>query len=238
VTILWQSRPLPRRTSRESEPSEESAMRRGALSCAAVALMLWTIAWPPAPCAAAADQSTAALIDEVRRSFTLDGKPIPPEIFRDFGNGDLADSGSIWVTVDLKAAVGSNLYFDDITQNGAWIIQKKSTARPGGPEETSYTYIGVTENGLVVVLAAYNGGGSGDFIWLHILDVAAGHGFDPNGNRYDRINLTNLRSVALGDRWDGEIHIAKNTITVVTTRKGPADNNGGRETKTIEAKRP
>ena len=50
--------------------------------------------------------------------------------------------------------------------------------------------------------------------------------------------LTNLRSIPLGDRWDGEISIEKNTITIVTTRKGPADDSGVRETTTIEAIRP
>ncbi len=72
------------------------------------------------PLVATADDAaaTGAFIDEVRHSFTLNGKPIPPEIFRDFGDGDVADSGSIWVTVDVKAAIGSNLYFDDIKQNG------------------------------------------------------------------------------------------------------------------------
>jgi hypothetical protein len=47
------------------------------------------------PRAAARDRRrsapTAALIAEVRRAFTLNGKQIPPEIFRDFGDGDLAD---------------------------------------------------------------------------------------------------------------------------------------------------
>jgi hypothetical protein len=38
--------------------------------------------------------------------------------------------------------------------------------------------------------------------------------------------------------WDGEISIAKNTIRVVTTRKGPADETGARETITIVARRP
>jgi hypothetical protein len=41
----------------------------------------------------------AALIAEARRAFTLNGKQVPPEIFRDFGDGDLADSGTIWVTI-------------------------------------------------------------------------------------------------------------------------------------------
>jgi hypothetical protein len=200
------------------------------------ALALGVIASCVPPATGTADDagSTAALIAEVRRSFTLDGEQIPPEIFRDFGDGDLADSGSIWVTVDVKAAIGSNLYFDDIRKNGDWIDQKKA----GSAEETAYTHIGRTENGLLVVLSAFSGGGSGSFISLHILDVAAARAFDFNGHIYERLNLTNLRSIPLGDRWDGETGIEKNTITITTTRRGPADDSKVRETKAIEATRP
>ena len=106
------------------------------LSRVSTALALRVIASCVPPAAAMADDagSTAALIAEIRRSFTLDGKQVPPEIFRDFGDGDLADSGSIWVAVDLKAAIGSNLYFDDIRKNGDWIGQKKA----GSDEEPQY----------------------------------------------------------------------------------------------------
>jgi hypothetical protein len=180
--------------------------------------------------------STASLIAEARKSFTLHGKPPPPEIFRDFGDGDLADSGAIWVTVDLLAAIGSNLYDDDISGAKGWISQKK--AAKSGEETTAYKYVGATENGLLVVLAAFSGGGSGDFVTLHILDVAAGRGFDPDGKPYSRINLTNLRNVPLGDRWDGEVTLVRNQIRIVTTRGGPADDSGRRETKTIDAARP
>jgi hypothetical protein len=85
---------------------------------------------------------------------------------------------------------------------------------------------------------AYSGGGSGDFITLHVLDISAARAFDLAGKVYERINLTDLRRVALGDRWDGEISIAKNTIRVVTTRKGPADETGTRATMTIVSRRP
>jgi hypothetical protein len=201
-------------------------------------LAAWLLAACLTPLSGAADaaSSPADLVAEARRSFTLDGKQIPPEIFRDFGDGDLADSGAIWVTIDLKSAIGSNLYFDDITKNGDWIIQKK--VRPDASEETAYTYIGATENGLLVALAAYSGGGSGDFITLHILDIAAARGFGAGGDLYDRVNLTNLRSIPLGDRWDGEVTIAKNVVTIVTTRAGPADQSGTRKTMVIEARRP
>jgi hypothetical protein len=195
---------------------------------------LWLFAAPIV--AHAADQSaatTAALLAEVRHSFTLHGKPIPPEIFRDFGDGDLADSGPIWVTVDLDAAVGSNLYYDDIKVDGRSAMQKKT----GSDEETGYVYIGATDNDLLVAVASFSGGGSGDFITLHIMDLAAARAFDNDGKVYTRIALTNLRSMALGDRWDGDVTIAKNTIRVVTTRNGPADASA-RPPMAIEAKRP
>jgi hypothetical protein len=201
------------------------------------AFTLFTISLA-SPASAGDTPSTATLLSEVRRALAVGGKPIPPEIFRDFGDGDMADSGPIWVTVDINAATGSNLYFDDIKQDGKWVSQKKTDTKAGTQEETGYSYYGATANGLLVAVASYSGGGSGNFITLHILDLAAARAVDSDGKFYDRINLTNIRSVPLGDRWNGEIKIDKNTIRVITTRKGPADDSGKRETVTIEAKRP
>ena len=171
------------------------------------------------------------------KSFTLNGQIIPPEIFRDFGDGNLADSDSIWVTVDLAAAVGSNLYYDPIREYGPWKIQKKQRLETDTPEETAYSFKGATANGLVVVVASFNGGGTGTFHTLHICDVVPAMAFDSDGKRTQRINLTNLRSVALGDRWEGEVKISGNTIRVTTTRGGPA-NDGARAPLTITAERP
>ena len=136
--------------------------------------------------------------------------------------------------MDLKAAIGSNLYFDEIKQDGRWLSQRKA----GSDQEIGYTHMGTTDNGLLVVLAIYNSGGTGRFTHLHILDIAAARAFDSDGDVYERLNLTNLRTIPLGDRWGGEISVEKNTITIVTTRKGPADDSGERRTTTIEATRP
>jgi hypothetical protein len=194
-------------------------------------LLLWVIGSSLSPRTAIAEEaSAAALVQEVRHSFTLNSKAIPPEIFRDFGDGDLADSGDIWVTVNLRAAIGSNLYFDEIKQDGRWISQQ----RVGSNEEIGYRHMGTADNGLIVVLSIFNGGGSGRFTHLHILDITANRA----GNVSERINLTNLRTVPLGDRWGGEISVEKNTITIVTTRTGPTDDSGLRRTTTIEATRP
>lgn len=186
---------------------------------------------------AGATNSASALVAEVQRSFTLHGKAIPPEIFRDLGDGNLADSSSIWVTADIEAAIGSNLYADGIREERGWFIQTKAGQKTNDGNETSYKFIGSTDNGLLVVIASYNGGGSGTFYTLHILDIAAARAFDLEGKLYRRINLTSVRSVVLGDRWDGDVSISKNSILIVTTRNGPAK-GGTRATMTIIAKRP
>jgi hypothetical protein len=188
------------------------------------------------------DAETSALVAEVRRSFTVHGKPIPPGIFFDFGDSDLADSGNIWVTVNVAAATGSNLYFDDVNGavngTGGWFSQKPLNGRPHAGEEISYTYDGATSNGLLVVVTRYDGGGSGRFFSLHILDLAPVRAIDIVGKPYWQINLTLLRTIPLGDRWDGEVSIAKNSIKIVTTRSGPADDGGERRTMTVLAERP
>ena len=161
------------------------------------------------------------------------------EIFRDFGDGDLADSGSIWVTVDVQAAVGSNLYADPIKDDGRWVTQTKLAEKTiNGQEQTSYQLIGATANNLLVLIATYNGGGSGTFYTLHILDVSGQRAFDMDGDVYQRINVMSVRNVALGDRWDGDVKISGNTILVTTMRDGPADTGGASKTTRIKATRP
>jgi hypothetical protein len=221
-------------------------MSRVALAGVAVALFMCICCGAPALAkhaarAAQLDAATAALVAEIRRSFTVRGKPIPPEIFRDFGDGDMADSGSIWVTVDVAAATGSNLYYDPIKQDGGFVAQTKTDPKTNAWQRTSYDFIGSTDNGLLVVLAGYSGGGSGEFMTLHILDLAAVRAFEDGYGKTDdkhwRVNLTVVRSIALGDRWDGGIAIKKNAIVVTTAHSGPADDKG-RPPLTIMAVRP
>ncbi len=186
--------------------------------------------------AAASIQTSLA---ELRKSFTVGGKPVPPEIFSDLGDSDLADSGSIRVTIDVLAATGSNLYGDDIKISDDWVTQIRRATNAGNPaEETSYRFIGSTANSLLVVIASWSGGGSGTFYTLHIIDAQAGRGYDFNGNLYDRLNLTALRSLILGDRWDGCVKIDGNTIAVTTTGGVPNGHDQKPVTKIIKAERP
>ena len=185
---------------------------------------------------AAEANEAAGLMAEIRKTFTLRGKLIPPEIFRDFGDGNLAESRSIWTSVDLDAAVGSNPYLDEIGRSGAWVVQGRAARNGNDAERTAYRYIGATRSGLLVAIATFNGGGTGVFTTLHILDLAPARAFDEDGEVYTRLSLTNLRSMSLGDRWGGEAVIAGDDIHVNTTRDGPT--GGARPLRIIKARRP
>jgi hypothetical protein len=175
----------------------------------------------------------AGPLDELRRSFTLGGKPAPPDVFRDFGDADLGDSRPSVVAIDGKAAIDSNRYRFPIARRGEWVSQSRPAAVSlNGAEETGYRFVGATTSGLIVVIAHYSGGG-GDFTTLHVLDASLAAGFDGDGERYSRIDLAVLRSVVLGDRWEGEATIAGDTIRIATV-KTPAE---GVPTS-IEARRP
>jgi hypothetical protein len=184
----------------------------------------------------AAAAPAADPIDEVRKSFTIGGKTIPPEIFADFGDAMMSDSRPIVVTIDAKAAIDSNRYADPIKMNGRWVEQ----AKPGpgglnGPETMGYEYRGATANGLLVFLAAWSGGGSGTFYYLHILDAVSSRAFDEDGSTYSHLDLTLVRTVILGDRWEGDVRISGNSIRIVTNASHAERRVGS---VTIDARRP
>ena len=136
----------------------------------------------------------------------------------------MLDGWPIIVTIDANAAIGSNRYFDPVKTNGRWVEQ----AKPGpgglfGPETMAYEYRGATANALLVFLAAWSGGGSGTFYYLHVVDAASNRAFDKDGSTYSRLDLTLVRTYILGDRWQGDIRISGNSIRVVTnaSRRAP-----------------
>ena len=56
-------------------------------------------------------------------------------------------------------------------------------------------------------MAAWSGGGSGTFYYLHILDAASAGALDEDGSAYSRLNLTMVRTYILGDRWHGDVSL-------------------------------
>ena len=145
------------------------------------------------------------------------GKPIPSEIFADFGDAMMSDNRPSVVTIDANAAIDSNRYADPIKTNGRWVEQiKLGSGSFNGPETMSYEFRGATANGMLVFLAAWSGGGSGTFYYLHILDAASNRASDEDGSTYSRLDLTLVRTYVLGDRWQGDVSISGNSVRVVT----------------------
>lgn len=180
-------------------------------------------------------------VEELRAHFTVAHQPVPPEALGDLGASDLADPGhSLRVTVDLLRAVGADGYPDKI-ETGAkgWISQAKRASDAQQPTEAiGYRFIGTTRNGLLVALSAFWSGGSGHFYTLQVLDAGIGHAFDADGKPYERLTLTAIRNISLGDRWQGSVSISGDSLVVVTKAGEP--NNGQTEpsTQTIQAARP
>lgn len=189
--------------------------------------------------AVSAGPTLAAPIDELRASFTLEGKPVPPEIFATFGVGDLADEANIpVVTVDLLAALRSHLYRDPVTvRANGWVSQRR-TFEGQQAEVTSYRFYGATRSGLMITVAASWGGGTGIYHMLYVLDAAPSRAIGHDGMPYDRLNLTVLRHRPLGDRWRGDITISGEAVTLVTEPGEPNNSEHQRTTLTFEAARP
>ena len=180
-------------------------------------------------------------LDEVRAHFTISHKPVPPEALGDLGADDLADPGhSLRVTVDLLRAIGADGYPDKIeVGEKGWISQAKTAAGGQQPAEAvGYKFVGATRSGLLVTLSSFWGGGSGRFYTLQILDAGIGHAFDADGKLYERLTLTAIRNISLGDRWQGSVTIRGDALVVLTKPGEPNNSQTEPSTQTIPAVRP
>ena len=113
--------------------------------------------------------------------------------------------------------------------------EKPNSGGINGPESIAYEYQGHTANGLLVLLAAWSGGGSGTFYWLHILDAKPARAFNDDGSIYQRLDLKLVRSVVLGDRWSGVVRIVGNDVQIKTEH---SLGGSGANSETIAARRP
>jgi len=186
--------------------------------------------------AASLPAQAADALEELRASFTIRGKPVPPEVFGDFGDAMMSDNRPVVVGIDATAAIDSNRYADPIKRNGAWVEQvKPQNTGIFGAETESYQFVGHTANGLLVLLTSWSGGGTGVFYTLHVVDAAWTNAFDEDGSRSRRLVLTTVRTYILGDRWQGGVTISGNAVRIETT-----SSRGGHGVSpvTIDAQRP
>lgn len=171
-------------------------------------------------------------VEEVREHFTIKGQPIHPFVFRDLGVW-ISDSQPIITAVDVLAGVDSNYYFSDDVERKPYGFMAREQ---DGHSYYSYSFLGRLENGLLIVLSDFSGGGSGTFRSLYILDVFVDTAFSDEGNLYKQVNLKATRIVTLGDRWSGDITLDGNKVTMIGKRM--VHMSGPTTTRVIEVRRP
>ena len=185
--------------------------------------------------ACAAPALAASPLDELRRSFTLDGKPVPPDVFRDFGDADLGDSLPAVVTIDVKAAINSNRYGFPIARRGGLVTQSRpAIGSLNGAEETGYRYVGATKNGLPRRHRHLTAAAAAASSPRCMCSTRAS---PPASTATASVTAASISpcfaASSLGDRWQGEATIAGDTVRIVTAMTAAEG-----VPKSIEAKRP
>ena len=150
-------------------------------------------------------------IQEANEKFAYNGKPIHPGLIQEFSSW-ISDSGEpTTISVDV-AANHRNEYFEDdmkIRDNGVIVLQKE-----GEQEYFYYKWLGRLNNGLHVLSVGEGGGGSGVFQDLFFVRFDIGNGFTSEGERYERLLMTIVRSFILGDRDDAEIKVLPDQVVI------------------------
>ena len=75
---------------------------------------------------------------------------------------------------------------------------------------------------------------AGRFI-ICIFYAVSNRAFDEDGSTYVRLDLTLVRTVILGDRWEGDVKISGNSVRIVTDASRAERRVGS---ATIDARRP
>lgn len=160
-------------------------------------------------------------LEEANSSFTYNGKPIHPLLIAEFFNWMSDYRPSIITSVDVKAAFDTNQYSnDDVKVDNGWV---RADRDEGGYFQ--YKWLGRLDNGMHVLQTADSGGGSGIFMDLLVLKESTAESFWSEG-QYTQKLFSVVRSIGLGDRFDGDIRLLDNMVFV--------SGAGDRELKTFD----
>jgi len=167
--------------------------------------------------------------EEKPLSYLLAHAPyLNPSIIEELNTG-LADTGDQIVAINLSDAIGSNRYCcDDEIQvfkpkgENPYVYKdlKSEDKEPAG--SFGYQYIGKTASGVYVLQTTDDGGGSGVFqsLMLVVVEKDKGATLIKEGNgaaikmTRERILIKKLGTIALGDRYAGQIRINKNELII------------------------
>lgn len=180
-----------------------------------------------------------------QKYFVINGQPINPMIIKDL-SASLSDGGDQVVAINLLQSQNSNKYFHsgkfETKKHGKYysatleIPVESSGQSPHGIFD--YDVEGVTQNGIVVIQTAENGGGTGTFYSLLFVRIRKDVGLVDGENgkidlNHKRILIEKLGAITLGDRKKAVVKIEKNNVVIGMEDFHPASSGERPETKTI-----
>ncbi len=164
-------------------------------------------------------QTNHAQVSQNQLPYSFSSEPfIHPKIVKDLSTW-MSDRGDQVVSINLLDSQDSNRYYGNkhiLETDGEhpFVFTKKGSTSFG------YEYVGTTNSGITILLTSDYGGGSGQFMGLLFLTLSNDQGiscdWEESVIRFDRDRLliTKLGSVWLGDRWSGELRVDGNELFV------------------------
>lgn len=157
---------------------------------------------------------------QLNKSFTYRGKAIHPRAIKDLRTW-VADPLPGPIAVDVAGTFDTNRYFGDynIQENGNVFVDLTQEYL----EDTgwfSYKHLGRLANGLHVLRTFDNGGGTGVFQSILLVECLIDYEFKDNGQRRSLLVLRRRGEFGIGDRYDGEVTVdAKNNRITINADK-------------------
>jgi hypothetical protein len=154
---------------------------------------------------------------------------INPRIIQDL-SGLMSDNGDQIVAINLQESQKSNRYAGDtqvrnLEDQNPFVYTENITVENG---ETNYAgfgyqFVGVTSSRVYLLVTSDWGGGSGVFNSLLLVKFETDKSITCDSIKEsispkNRLLIKKLGEIALGDRWDGQLKVIKNSVFISKDR--------------------
>lgn len=162
-------------------------------------------------------------LTELNKSFTYKGKPIHPRAIQDLISW-VADPLPGPIAVDVEGTYDTNRYFGDyeVRENGLIFVdlEQKLVEKKGW---FAYEHLGKLANGYHVLRTYDNGGGTGVFSSILIVEAITDFEHKDNGSRREFLVLKRRGEFDIGDRYSGQIKLIPEENTILISADKPID---------------
>ncbi|MCI0612797.1 hypothetical protein L0244_07390 [bacterium] len=151
-------------------------------------------------------------LDEANKSFTYNGKPINPRAVQELLSWP-SDSGPGPVSIDVAGTDDTNRYYGDYEKKEDGSVFIKLDNDSGGGYFI-YERLGTLKDNIHVVETSDNGGGSGIFMNLLLIQFKIDFEYGEDGSHRYMLIMQRLGQIMLCDRYDGPIQIRSSNNSI------------------------